>query len=423
MTPTMAHVNFRSMLRSLPLFAAAALYTGSVRADDGFPRLMGMNIGEKHYDDPAYQKQLARLDIVILGFYRGWGNGRSEQSMRDVARTLKRLNPGLLVGQYTLLNEANDDKDNTAESDKQFKLRNEDWWLKKANGDRVQWTSQYHAWDINITEWTRPDENGDRYPQWLARRDYRVFFKPVPEFDIWYFDNVMSHQRIAFADWKREGKNQAGDSPPVQWAFRLAQAMHWKEAHRLAPERILMGNADNDLSFPEYKGRLQGVFLEGLMGSSWSLYSKEGWRGMMARYHKVFENLAAPRIVGFNVAGNPGDYRFLRFALSSCLMNDGYFAFTDAAKGYSSVPRFDEYDVRLGKAIDPPQTKAWRDGVYRRRFENGMVLVNPGPLRRRVVVEEGYAHFRGRQASQLNNGAAVKAIVLPPSDGVLLVKR
>ncbi|MDB5772265.1 MAG: hypothetical protein JWM42_2639 [Burkholderia sp.] len=405
----------------LPLLVV--LSVGSVSADDGFPRLMGMNIGEKNYDDPVYQKQLARMDIVILGFYRGWGERRSEQPMRDAVRELKRLNPDMLVGQYTLLNEANDDKEDTAEHDKQHKLDSQDWWLRKAAGERVQWTSQYHAWDINLTDWTRPDDNGDRYPQWLARRDYRVFFKPVPEFDIWYFDNVMLKQRIASADWKREGKNQAGDDPRIQQAFRLAQATHWKQAHQLAPERIQMGNADNDLSFPEYKGKLQGVFLEGLMGYSWSLYSKNGWDGMMGRYHAVFGNLGAPRIVGFNVVGSPRDYRLLRFALGSCLMNDGYFSFTDVGKGYSSVPWFDEYDVRLGKAIDPPQVKAWRNGVYRRRFENGMVLVNPGILPRRVAAGEGYAHFRGRQAPQLNNGLPVKSVVLEGRDGVVLVKR
>jgi hypothetical protein len=78
--------------------------------------------------------------------------------------------------------------------------------------------------------------------------------------------------------------------------------------------------------------------------------------------------------------------------------------------------------VKLGKAIDPPQTKAWRDGVYRRRFENGMVLVNPGPLPRRVVVEGGYTHFRGRQAPRINNGLPVKSVTIGARDGVVLVK-
>jgi hypothetical protein len=183
-----------------------------------------------------------------------------------------------------------------------------------------------------------------------------------------------------------------------------------------------MGNADNDLSYPEYKDKLQGAFLEAMMGKKWSLYNKEGWQPMMERYHAIFDNLAAPRIVAFNVAGDPHDYRFLRFALASSLMNNGYFSFTDSKKEYSSVSWFDEYDVNLGKPRSPPQTKPWRDGVYRRQFEHGLVFVNPTGERKRISVEEGYAHFRGKQAPEVNNGKPVRTLMLEAGDGVLLVK-
>jgi hypothetical protein len=64
-----------------------------------------------------------------------------------------------------------------------------------------------------------------------------------------------------------------------------------------------MGNADNDLSLPEYRNQLNGVFLEGLMGKSWSLERTAGWAAMMKRYLGVKANLRPPAIVGFNVAG------------------------------------------------------------------------------------------------------------------------
>ncbi|MBC7512852.1 MAG: hypothetical protein H7234_00260 [Herminiimonas sp.] len=387
-----------------------------------YPRLLGMNIGEKNYDDPDYQARLARLDVVILGFYRGWGARDAGQSMRRVVQTLKRLNPTLLVGQYTVLNEAANDVNNTAENDKREKLNAAGWWLRDADHRQVQWTSDYGAWDINITDWARPDAGGRRYPQWLAERDYRVFFAPVPEFDIWYVDNVMAHPRIAAADWAGAGGNQAGESDAVQQAFRLGQLHHWQAAQRLAPGLLLIGNPDNDLSYPEYRGRLQGAFLETLMGARWSLYTRAGWRGMMQRYLAVSANLDAPGLVGFNVSGGHDDYRLLRFALASCLMGDGYFSYTDTRRGYSGVTWFDEYDHKLGRPLEPPQTKPWQDGIYRRRFSNGMVLVNPGLLRRRVTIEAGYRHLRGKQAPFINDGSAATMISLPASDGVLLLK-
>ncbi|HVL76010.1 MAG TPA: putative glycoside hydrolase [Noviherbaspirillum sp.] len=389
------------------------------RPEPGFPRLLGMQIGEKHYDDPDYQRQMARLDIVILGFYRGWGERPG--AMREVVRELRRLNPSILVGQYTILNEASNDADNTAEQDKQAALRENGWWLTTAAGKPVQWTEIYGAWDINITAWTRKDRNGLRYPQWLALRDHRVYFEPVPEFDIWFFDNVMHAQRIRLADWRGSGRNQSGTDPEVQRAFRRAQAEHWAAARRLSPHRLFIGNTDNDLSYPEFRNRLQGAFLETLMGESWSLYERLGWNAMMTRYHSVFNNLAAPRIVSFNVWGAADDYRLMRFALASCLMNDGYFSYTDQARGYSSVPWFDEYDARLGRAIDPPQRSPWKNGVYRRRFEHGLVLVNPTRETRRVDIGPGYRHLRGEQAPQINSGRAVSSIELAPQDGVLLL--
>jgi hypothetical protein len=66
--------------RTFLICALVMLGTGSRVAEGGgavtgsatFPRLMGMNIGAKNYDDADYQKELSRLDVVILGFYKGW---------------------------------------------------------------------------------------------------------------------------------------------------------------------------------------------------------------------------------------------------------------------------------------------------------------------------------------------------------------
>src|SRR5437764_10097861 len=69
-----------------------------------FPRLMGMNIGAKNYDDPQYQRELARLDVVILGFYKGW---KPQYGMAKVVQNLKELSGGkILVGEYTVLSES-----------------------------------------------------------------------------------------------------------------------------------------------------------------------------------------------------------------------------------------------------------------------------------------------------------------------------
>jgi len=82
---------------------------------------MGMNIGAKNYHDIDYQRDLARMDVVILGFYRGWQPDRyaptATLAMQKVVKALKSRNPKILVGQYTMLSEARDDPRNAADQD------------------------------------------------------------------------------------------------------------------------------------------------------------------------------------------------------------------------------------------------------------------------------------------------------------------
>ena len=386
--------------------------------------MLGMNIGEKNYQDPAYQSALARLDVVILGFYKGWAaNGAT---MDSVVKTLKTLNPDMLVGQYTILDEAYlKDGKHLPDYDKAYKLDKEDWWLRKADGSKLQWTDKYEAWQTNFTEWVKPDFNGDRYPEWLAKRDHRAYFRDVPDFDIWYFDNVGMRPEVSWADWRRDGHDDNQYAPAIASAYRRGHAAEWDAARRLAPALLLMGNISvaHDLGFPEYRGRLNGAFMEGMMGYAWSIEKRQGWGRMMALYHSVFHNLAPPAIVGFNVSGRPGDFRFFRFAYASCLMDDGYFSFTDEKVSYSSVPWFDEYDIRLGQAIEGPQTSPWQEGVYRRLFKRGMVLVNPTVHPASVNIGAGYKRFAGRQDPAINSGLPAERITIPPEDGIVLIKQ
>lgn len=383
---------------------------------------MGMNIGAKNYDDPAYLDAMARLDIVVLGFYPGWKGDRDGAVIRATVAQLKRRNPAIQVGQYTILIETPDDRTRSADRDKIDKLDAEGWWLRKSDGSKTQWTREYGTYYINITDWARPDRNGDRYPQWLARRDARLWFDRVPEFDIWYFDNVMQRARGSEADWRGDGHDVPNKDPEVQTAFRRAMAEHWEAARRAKPGLILMGNADNDLSLPEYRKRLNAVFLEALMGRKYSIETLGGWRKAMEHYHAAQANLLPPAIVGFNVAGRPDDHAFFRYSFASCLLGDGHYCFTDENAGYSSVPWFDEYDLRIGKAVDPIPKAPWMNGVYRRNYEHAVVLVNPDTSPRMITVEKGWKRHLGRQAPDVNNGKPAGDIQLQARDGLLLVR-
>lgn len=396
---------------------------GSYKRPAGAAPLLGVNIGAKNYDDAAYQAALARLDAIVVGFYPGWKGDTDGSVIRRAVQAMKARNPALKVAQYTILNETQSDPARTTNDDKIVKLDQMNWWLRNAAGARMAWTSTFGAYDINISEWTRTDANGDRYPQWVAKRDYLAYFKRVPEFDMQYFDNVFKQSRAGKANWRLDGVDIAGSDPAVASAYRRAQVAHWTAASALAPGLMQIGNTDNDLSSPEYRGRLPAALLEGLMGKSWSLETWAGWRPMMQRYFDTTANLRAPALLGFGVHGNPSDYRFFRYAFTSCLLGNGHFAYTDSANEFSSVPWFDEYEVALGNALDASTLTAWSNGVYRRRYERAMVLVNPNAEPRTVSIEAGWRRLLARQDPVANNGQPVSSITLAPKDGIVLVRR
>ena len=79
------------------------------------------------------------MDVVILGFYRGWQPDgyapTATLAMRRVVNAIKALNR-ILVGQYSILSAAYDDPGNMADRDKRDKLYASKWWLPTPRGER-----------------------------------------------------------------------------------------------------------------------------------------------------------------------------------------------------------------------------------------------------------------------------------------------
>lgn len=413
---------------ALPVASWSALKTaGGNRASR--TKLFGMNIGRKNYDDPDYVRALARLDIAIFGFHPGWRGDRNGEKIASAAQRVQSLNPDLKLGQYTILNEAREERTpKQSQFSKTTELDRSGWWLTDAVGDKLQWTSQYKAWEINFTDGAAPNGLGQRYPQWLAKHDGDLYFSPGSPFGIWYVDNVMYRCRTPPAVWTAGGKAMRCDEATVEAAWRRGFVSFWSEIRARRPDLLIIGNSDNDLSYPEFNGQLDGAFLEGLMGKRWSLETRSGWSEMMRRYLIVTKNLRGPRIVGFNVWAGVDDYQRLRYALCSCLLANGHFSFTDQATGYSSVAWFDEYDIDLGEPVDPAlaydQVNTLRDdrGVYRRQYRNALVIVNPGSDQVTVELHGTWRLLQGKQDAIANSGAVVTRLNLAGKDGRILVR-
>ena len=286
-----------------------------------YPRLA--NFSNKYaldYNDPQYRQRLARFDIAVLGMWRGYSRvdlvSGETLGVRDVVVDIKRRarqmgNDDILVGKYTSINESISDPNDSAKRDRWDKLtsevgpgypRNNDWFARDRNGENL--SSWPGTWLTNLTDFVRRDANGDTYPEWAARRDYNLFFKDIPELDIWFYDNWFYRPRRN-ADWNGDGVNDDKDDPVVRKWLRDGYMRALRRARQLAPDRIFLGNVDGNpaedvgmLTEPEFRGQLDGLY-EAAMGREYSAETWGGWEMMMHQYRTTVRNAPAMRVRRF----------------------------------------------------------------------------------------------------------------------------
>jgi len=407
---------------------------GAVQAKQVFPKLGGMQIGKTRYDgnlsNPDYRAELAKLDYVVLS--------RPTPTLMDYARDLKAANPDIVVAKYQNIAEVSvadtyyyNPQRNKLSAEKGPNSTNAfDWWARDANGNRIStWVGTYRT---NLTEYTKPDANGERWPQWMAKFEYDNFGKD-PVWDGSYMD---------LTNWRPKWKGgPSGDFSGGQVselehnrAYRRGNRAYWDALRQLSPGKLILVNHDwflfddrGNIDLGVYEGA-NGGYLEYRM--AWS-GATNNWLEIYRWYRLSMGYFVEPKFVLFDVLGPTDNYQFFRYAFATCLMADGYFDYSpedEFRKG--TVEWYDEYDLAgaantrwMGRAISDPPDNPWQSGVYRRDFENAVVLVNPYQNGRATVsVESGLTRIDGRQDPVTNNGRVADLVTLEAGDGIVLLK-
>ncbi|MGH7996514.1 MAG: putative glycoside hydrolase [Opitutaceae bacterium] len=438
-----------------------------------FPKL-GEIAYHQDYDSVAWQQDIAQFDLAILNFYNGWD--KSGLTIQQAVQDIKSYNPSILLGNYTLP-ESCPNSGNAATLPEYDELAGQvgptgnggtwtpnDWFARDNTGANLYDGSQLVT---NITAFVTPNSVGDRFPQWYAKWEDSWCYSTTPQFDFIFSDDSFYQPRVD-ADWNRSGQDYAPsdtiDGQTVASLYRQGMASYWAELNRLEPGMLIMGNPDGNsfnavgyLRDPEYRYKIGAAVYEAAMGQPYSEESYAGWYLMMDSYQTLLANTSRPHIVMLECAmtsnglnadkgiqanyGGGQPYAFMRYALATALMENGYFEADPNNYNQNPALWFDEYDLAgtatthwLGAAIDPPQTGPYQNGIWMRRFQHGMALVNPrtqanlvdgNPVSNStetVTIPRGYAHFQGTQDPITNNGQPVTSITLQPGDGVLLVK-
>jgi hypothetical protein len=366
----------------------------------------------------ARKALLAKFDYVILGLGKTLGATRINNFVSGV----KALNPAAKVGQYTILGELKCDMTPTEEVYALWQEVNQNnWWLRNAAGQRVQWNTGYGACDINVTDWAARNAAGQTYAQFKWQYDRASLISLAP-FDFLFLDNTFGLTRVV-ADWQRSGNDMPKSDPTASAAMRAGHVAYWNAVRATSPALKLVGNADNDLASAEYKGGLDGAFLEGALGKSWSRETWAGWDSMMAYYRAALRNTRQPEMVFLNAFAARTDYATVRYGLASAMLEDGRFVHIPST-GTFEPTWFDEFGAPIGTAVEAPPVAAARNGIWLRRYANGLVLVNPSKtVTASIDIGPGYKRLSGAQDPAVNNGQAQQVVTLGPRQGLLMLKQ
>ncbi len=416
------------MIRSLLRVTACsfALVTAAFAADT-YPRLATYSIGSpQDYWTPAFQKELSTVQVAVLGYYPGWG-AAAGVTINDAANRIKALNPSTRIFLYTCA-EAQQIPMSSVYADLYTKVQNEQWWLTTSgtSGSKILSDFGNGQYLLNTTAGSRKDSSGKTWVQWYAGWVAQKYMAPNPNVDGVFTDDVFYKPRRD-GDWNLDGSTDSANAVATQKAFRQGYALLADSFRAAAPGKLNIANAADwgqpGADLTEYNGKFNGGLYEHMVGRSNSIETYVGWAAMMTSYRKVMAALAAPKYGICSMSGSPTDYQSVRYALASCSMDDGYFAFSDQSHLYHGVPWFDEYGAKLGAALSGPVTAAWQSGVYRRNFEKGIILVNPkGNGARTVTLEGDFVKLKGSQVPSVNNGQTVRTVTLQDRDGIILLR-
>jgi len=405
----------------------AILFSGLAMAftEPPFPRIATVNYGgQQNYDNAAFRSQLAKFNIAILAIYPGWVGGG--MTMNQSVQAIKAINPQELVFLYVSNNEIlNNDNAMTPLTNKVNAMH---WWLYPTGNSGTPVSAAFSgATEVNNTRFTRPDSNGDNWVSWYAKWAVQNYYVPNPSIDGFFTDNVFLRPRVN-GDWNLDGATDSDNNPTVGQWYRQGYQQHFSVLNQQMPGKYQIGNVADwgtpggNLSY--LTGILNGGFIEGAIGYGYSPESWGSWNEMMREYRLIMASVIQPQLVIFGQAGAANDYRGVRYGLTSCLMDNGYYQFSLAANAYTGTFWFDEFNTKLGNAMTSPPTAAWQKGVYRRDFDNGIALVNPrGNGVQTVQLETAYNKISGTQDPVTNNGQTVQTVTLQDRDGIILLRK
>lgn len=361
----------------------------------------------------AEAEELSQWDIVILGVETSYTSPNAFTIMRE-------NNPDIIILSYVASEEVQvKHLSNTDRRDPLYQLFNRlnsrgHWFLKDADGNYLNFYPGSRM--INVTtRWKKalPDFVTKKVLKKYPKKWDGVFYDNCFNDVAWVDDNI---------DVNRDGEADFWKTADAQWKDGMRSIM--KRTRKKNPNSIIVCNSNGDY-YTYINGRMIEAFPSEFDG---------GWPGAMQQYFDVLDEGREPRAVIVNTVANSTDasnYQLMRYNLTSTLLGNGFASFDQSIDAHASLWWYDEYSVSLGNPLSTAfntATNAGPDdtveaGVWRRNFQDGIVLLNSGSSDATVVLEDGFEKILGTQDTEVNNGRVTGKVTIPARDGIVLLGR
>jgi hypothetical protein len=311
------------------------------------------------------------------------------------------------------------------------------WLARTARGTPV------HEWEdrvmTNLTD-KSPRVNGQLFVEyavdWIVNTVWSAGIWDGIYLDVWG-DRIWTADTDNW-DIDRDGVDETADAiygPGNPWDFGLI--IGEQRLRAALPNAILVANGDRTL----HGGLLDGRVFESFMDQAADRDHVDDLETYLASASG--DGGRSPRITmtinkDREEPGSPAAFRKARFELVATLLQDGFWA--PMGKDYGLLEYYDEMDGAglgrgyLGQPLEVNPTLAMlserkqsgsgspADGVYRRDFEHGIVLINTSAKSVTIPLERTYTKLKGTQDPVTNDGAQVNSVTIAPQDAIVLLR-
>ncbi len=396
---------------------ATSVAATPIELNHDFPRIM---YAVQLYEYTAENiEKLAKYDMLVIGDI-------VQEEQPDMFPTLRQLNPDIKILAYVdpieIHTSAKDEATSSIAYQRYARVNDSSWWLKNISGGHARVFED--QWLVDVTNQC-PLNNGERWNTFLP--DF--VHEKVMSTGLWdgiMFDNCW--KRLT-TDEIKDGdvdQNKDGQKDDPEWLNQK-----WEEGMQtlVGHARSNEGNGKLIVCNVNFFSPANGIFTEEIDNYDWH----ESWQNVMNNYHSAMSNGISPQVCCMQSIVKPNDpaqWKRMRCGLTSTLLNDGYFCasgLTESGNISSETYWFDEFggiDGLNRGYLGKPRTKAslYDNKVWRRDFDNGIVLCNPYGETRTVQLETTYKKIYGTQDGTVNDGALVSIISIPANDGIILLK-